>query len=250
VTALVHSEWLKVRTTRSWWAYPIVIVLLTGAATAGEVGSASSEDRGTADFLVDLVDIVGLAGLLALILGITIVTNEFRHGTTTPTFLAAPHRELVLAAKALAATAVSLGFAILAVVVVAAVALPWLAAVDAPSDLGDADLATSAAQQFLSIVLSALIGVAIGTVVHSQVASLVGTLVWIFVVENLLAVLFGLLDVDAVIQYLPFRALNAAGGGDDGSETLSYSAGVVVSIAWIALLGAAGTLRTMRRDIT
>ena len=34
--ALVSSELLKIRTTRSWWAYLIVIVLLSGIGAAGD----------------------------------------------------------------------------------------------------------------------------------------------------------------------------------------------------------------------
>ena len=248
MSALVRSELLKVRTTRRWWAYLLVIVLITGIATAGQVGSATSEERETATFMADLVGAVGLAGLLALILGITIVTTEFRHGTITPTFLAAPRRELVIAAKSTATTLVALGFALLALLVLVAVALPWLTIVDATTEL-DGDVATRLAQQFLSIALSGLIGVAIGLVVHNQVAALVGTLVWIFVVENLLWGLFGLLDVEDAVEYLPFRALDAT-GGSGGDQALSSGAAVVVSIVWIALLGAAGTARTLRRDIT
>jgi ABC-2 type transport system permease protein len=249
VSALVRAELLKIRTTRSWWVYLLVIVLITGIATAGEVGSASNEERGSADFLVGLLDSAHLAGLLALILGITIVTSEFRHGTITPTFLAAPHRELVLAAKATAATVVAIGFTVLALLVVAAVALPWLAIVDAATDLGDGEVATRAAQEFLAVVLSGVMGVAIGAVVHSQVAALVGTLVWIFVVENLLWGLFALLDIERAVEYLPFRALDAT-GGSGGEQTLSYGPALAVSIAWIVLLGTAGAVRTLRRDIT
>ncbi|MGZ8697954.1 MAG: hypothetical protein ACXWZ1_11445, partial [Gaiellaceae bacterium] len=95
----------------------------------------------------------------------------------------------------------------------------------------------------------ALMGLAIGTVVHSQVAALVGTLVWIFLAETLLWGLFGLLDIDAAAEYLPFRALDGA-DGSGGEELLSYWPAVAVSFAWIALLGIAGTLRTLRRDIT
>jgi len=143
VSALVSSELLKVRTTRGWWAYLIVIVLITGIATAGQVGSATSEERETTRFMADLVGAVGLAGLLALILGITIVTTEFRHGTITPTFLAAPRRELVIAAKSTATTLVALGFALLALLVLVAVALPWLTIVDATIEL-DGDVASRA----------------------------------------------------------------------------------------------------------
>jgi ABC-2 type transport system permease protein len=248
VSALVRAELLKVRTTRGWWAYLIVIVLITGIGTAGQVGSATAEERETAEFLTDVVGTVGLAGLLALILGITVVTTEFRHGTVTPTFLAAPRRELVIAAKSIATTLVSLGFALLALLVVAAVAYPWLTIVDATIDL-DGEVATRLAQQFLSLALSGLMGVVIGLVVHNQVAALVGTLVWIFVVENLLWGLFALLDVDGAVEYLPFRALDAT-GGSGGEQSLSYGPAIVVSIVWIALLAAAGTARTLRRDIT
>jgi ABC-type transport system involved in multi-copper enzyme maturation permease subunit len=248
VTALVRSELLKVRTTRGWWAYLIVIVLITAIAAAGQVGSATSEERETADFMADLVESIGLSGLLALILGITIVTTEFRHGTVTPTFLAAPRRELVVAAKSIATTIVSIGFAILALVVLAAVAGPWLAIVDASTTL-DGDVATRGAQQFLAVVLSGLMGIAIGLVVHNQVAALVGTLVWIFVVENLLWGLFSLLEIESAVEYLPFRALDATGGAG-GDQTLSYGPALIVSIVWIALLGAVGVERTRRRDIT
>lgn len=247
--ALVRSELLKIRTTRSWWAYLIVIVLLTGIAVAGDVGTTSNEERSTTDFLVGLIDTVGIAVLLAIILGITVITTEFRHGTTTPTFLAAPHRELVIAAKAIAATVVALGFAVLSLLVIAAVALPWLAIVGAATHLGDGELATRAAQQFLVIVLWALFGVAIGAVVQSQVAALVGTLVWVFLGETLLRGLFALLDIDGLVQYLPFRALDAA-DGTGGEDVLSYGPGVAVSLAWIAVVGAAGIVRTYRRDIT
>ena len=249
MTALVRSELLKIRTTRGWWAYLSLIVGITGIAVAGEVGTASDEERSAADFLVDLVEIVSVSSFVALILGITIVTSEFRHGTSTPTFLAAPHRELVIVAKALAATVVAIGFVVLSLLIVAAVALPWLAIVDATTSLGDGELATRAASHALAIVLSALIGIAIGTAVHSQVAALVGTLVWIFVVENLLWGLFALLGVDSAVQYLPFRALDAT-DGSGGELMLAQGLGIAVSLGWILLIGAAGIWRTRRRDIT
>jgi ABC-2 type transport system permease protein len=252
VSALVRSELLKIRTTRSWWAYLIAIVAITAIGTAGEVGTATGEERDAADFLVGLVDIVSVTALVSVILGIVIVTSEFRHGTITPTLLATPSRSLVLGAKAVTAIVVAIGFALLSLVIVAAVALPWLAAVDAPTRLGDGELVTGAATQVLAIALSALVGIAIGTVVHNQVAALVGTLAWIFVIENLLWGLFALLDVDAAVQYLPFRALDAADASDGsgGDEMLSQGPAIAVSAVWIALIGAAGTARTRRRDIT
>ena len=249
MTALVQAELLKVRTVRSWWAYLIVIVLLTGIGAAGEIGSSDNADRSTLSFQLDLVETIGLAVLFAIILGITIITNEFRHGTVTPTFLAEPRRERVIFAKAIAATVVAIGFALLSLVVVAAVAITWLTIVDAQLQLGDAEFLTRIGEQTLSTVLWALLGVAIGTAVHSQVAALVGTLIWIFLVENLLVGLLGLVDFDRVAEYLPFHALDAA-DGTGADNLLSYGAGVAVSLGWILLLGAFGIWRTRRRDIS
>jgi ABC-2 type transport system permease protein len=249
LTALVRSELLKARTTRGWYAYLAVIVLLVGVGVAGEVGTVADERRSELAYQVSLVEAAGAAALLAIIFGITIITTEFRHGTVTPTFLTEPHRERVIAAKGITSTLVSLGFAFLSLVVIAAVALTWLSVVGADIHLGESDVAKRAAQMFLMAVLWALLGVAIGSVVQSQVAALVGTLIWIFLGEALLAVGFGLVDLDGVTSYLPFQALDAV-DGTGGDNLLDYWPGVGVALAWIAVLGAAGTERARRRDIT
>ena len=248
MTALVRSELLKVRTVRSWWAYLIVIVALAALATAGEIGP-SDQPRSTLEFQVGLVDAGGIAALIAIILGITVVTAEFRHGTITPTTLVEPHRERVAAAKAVAVGLLAVVFAALSLAVIAAVAAIWLPLVDADVHLLDGEALERAAQVVLLAVLWALLGLAIGFVVHSQVAALVGTLVWIFLGEALIAALLGLVDADGVASYLPFQALDAA-DGTGGADFLRYWPGVAVSAGWIAAVGAAGLVRTGRRDIT
>lgn len=247
--ALARSEVLKIRTTRGWWAYLIVIVLLTGMAVAADTGTAGDADRSQLEFQLGLVEAAGFAALLALLLGITIVTSEFRHGTVTPTFLAAPNREQVLASKTIAGSIVAVLFGLLALLVVAAVGLPWLSIVGADIHASDGEIGVRAAQTLLGAVLWALMGVAVGSVVHSQVAALVGALVWVFLGETLLVGLAGLLDVDGAVPYLPFQALDGA-DGTGGGDLLSYWPAVAVSLGWVALLGAAGVWRTRRRDIT
>ena len=248
MSQLVRAELLKVRTTRGSWVYLIVIVLLVGLAVAGDVGS-NADLRSQQEFQVGLVEAAGFGAVLAMILAITMVTTEFRHGTITPTFLAAPSRERVLASKASAGTLVFLFFGTLSLGVVAAVALPWLTITGDEIHLLEGEVATRAAETLLSVVLWGLMGIAIGSVVHSQVAALVGTLVWIFVVENLLVGLLGLIDGEGVTAYLPFRVLDAA-DGTGGDNLISYWRAVAVSLGWIALIGAAGVWRTSRRDIT
>jgi ABC-2 type transport system permease protein len=248
VTALVRSELLKVRTTRGGWAYLIIVVVLVAAAVAAETGTAEDAERGLLDFQLDLVEAAGIASVLALILGITMVTTEFRHGTITPTLLVEPRRERVLAAKTIAGGLLGAFLGVLGLVVVAAVALPWLSLVDAELHL-DGEVGKRAATTLLGVVLFGLIGLAIGSVVHSQVAALVGTLLWIFLGETLLLGLLGLLDWDGAGEYLPFRALDGA-DGVGGEDLLDYWPALGVSLAWIAAIGAAGLVRTSRRDIS
>lgn len=249
MTALVRSELLKVRTTRAFWGYLVVIVLLAGVGAAGHIGSTNEAGRTELGFQLGLIDIVGIAVIISIILGITMVTGEFRHGTVTPTFLVEPRRERVLGAKAVAGVAYALGFAVLSLVIIAAVALPWLAIIGVDSRLGEEEVWSRIGEQLLSTVLWMLLGIAIGAVVQSQVAALVGTLIWIFLGETLLVGLFMLLDVDGLAAYLPFHALDAA-DGSGGEDLLSYGPGILVTLGWIALLGAFGTARTRRRDIT
>jgi ABC-type transport system involved in multi-copper enzyme maturation permease subunit len=248
VTALLRSELLKVRTTRGWWAYLAVILLFSAIAVAGEIGS-NPDFRSDLDFQVGLVETATwIARLIALVLGITIVTTELRHGTITPTLLATPVRERVFAAKGIATGLLAVLFDVLSLAVIAAVGLTWLTLVDAEIHLG-AELAERAGQAVLAAVLWGLMGVAIGALVQSQVAALVGTLIWIFLGETLLWGLFGWLDLDGAASYLPFQALDGA-DGTRGDDMLAYAPALVVSVAWIALIGAAGLWRLRRRDIT
>jgi ABC-2 type transport system permease protein len=249
VTAVIRSELLKIRTTRGWWFYLVVLVALVGIGAAAEVGSRSLDERSGLDFQYALVDLIGISSLLAIILGITIVTTEFRHGTITPTLLANPGRERVLAGKAIAGVLIALLFAAMAIVVVLVVASIYTSIDGGQLELADGEVVKRAATNVLGVVLWLLMGVAIGSVVHSQVAALVGTLVWLFLVETLLVGLFSLLDIDAVQEYLPFHALDGA-DGTGGDNLLSYGPALAVTLGWIALLGAAGAVRTSRRDIT
>lgn len=240
MTALLQSELLKLRTTRT----AVVLALgLLAITAAGTVGVLLLSDESSLDLQDGLPSTAAFATLFALLFGILVMTGEFRHGTATPTFLASPRRERVLVAKVLAATLGGLALALAASALVYLVALPWLVVQgDAIRLLGSGPLGTVAAIVAGAAIWGAL-GVGLGAIVRSQVGAMIGGLVWLLIVENIVG---GLLPGAA--PYLPGRALGAI--FDDPGEGLSVWGGVAVSLGYAAAFCVAGTLLTARRDIT
>jgi ABC-2 type transport system permease protein len=247
MTRLFAAELLKLRTIRTTWGYALAVIALAGLLAAGHIGSPPEGGRLAPDFQFDLVLTAALpAVLLALLLGILLFTNEFRHGTISRTLLATPRRPVLVGVKLLSGAAVGLGLALLAVATAAVVAVIWLSIVDVPLELGDA--ADALWRGFLGAALIGAFGAAVGGVIHSQVGALVGTLVWLFVAEPIVWVLLGLVDLEGVADYLP--AVTVLSIADTEGENLSYAGTVGMAVAWTAVATALAVLRTSRKDIT
>jgi hypothetical protein len=247
MTRLFLAELLKLRTIRTMWGFGFAAIALGGLLAAGTIGSPPNDDRRALDFQFDLV----LSGafpavLLALLLGMLLFTNEFRHGTVARTLLAIPRRPLLVVLKLMVGAAAGLGLALLAIATTAVVAAIWLGIIDVPLDMGGA--ADAAWRSFLGVALIGALGAAVGGVVHSQVGALVGTLVWLFVAEPIVWVLLGLVDFDGVTDYLP--AVTVLSILDTEGENLSYGATVGMAVVWTAVAAVLAVLRTNRKDIT
>jgi ABC-2 type transport system permease protein len=248
VTGLLASELLKLRTIRSTWGYVATAVGLAALITAGTIGSESEGGRLASDFQRRLVtDATAFAPtILALLLGITLVTNEFRHGTITPTLLSSPRRDRVVGAKLVTGAGMGVALVLVSLVVVALVGAPWLLLLDVP--LEPLEGAQGSGRAFLSAALVGALGAAVGGIVHAQVAALVGTLVWLFVAESVLSLLLDLVDADGVAEFLPGAVIFAL--GDPASDGLRLWPAAGVALAYLAVGSALAVLRTSRRDIT
>ena len=247
MTRLFAAELLKLRTLRSTWGFALVALLLAGLATAGQIGGTQAQDRRDPEFQFRIVlDAAFPAALLSLLLGMILVTNEFRHGTIARTLLATPRRGRLVAIKLLAGAATGAGLMLITLVVTASTAVVWLGILDVPLELGEAT--DAALRAVVGAVLAGVIGAAIGGAVHSQVGALVGALVWIFVAEPLCWALLGLLDVGGAAEYLPAASLG--GIVDSGGGGLPFAGSVGMALAWAALATVLALLRTSRRDIT
>jgi len=247
VTRLFAAELLKLRTLRSTWGFGVVALLFAGLITAGNIGGSTEADRLDPELQFRMVlDSAFPASILALLAGIILVTNEFRHGTIARTLLATPRRGRLVALKLLAGAATGAGLMVLTLVAVAVTAVIWLGVLDVPLEPGEAVDGTWRA--LIAAVLAGIFGAAIGGAVHSQVGALVGALVWMFVLEPICWVILGLLDVDAVADYLPAASLGGTVDSEGGG--LSWAGSVAVVLGWIAVATVLAVIRTRRRDIT
>lgn len=247
MTRLFGAELLKLRTIRSMWGFGLAVVGLAGLIAAGHLGSPPKAGRLGPDYQFDLV--LGAAFpavVLALLLGILLFTNEFRHGTISRTLLVTPRRPVLVGFKLMAGAAAGLALAALAFVTTAIVAVIWLGALDVP--LEPAQALDGLWRALLAAVLIGALGAAVGGVVHSQVAALVGALVWLFIAEPIVWVLLGLAHLDGVADYLP--AVTVLGITDTDGQNLSFAGTAGMAAVWIAVATALAVWRTRRRDIT
>jgi len=247
MTALLAAELLKLRTIRATWGYVIVVLALAALVNTGNLGASSDDERLEPGFQERIfLDAAFPTAILALLLGILLFTNEFRHGTITRTLLVTPRRNTLVAAKIAAGAGVGIAFAAIVVVVTAVMALIWLSVLDIPLDLGEG--ASGAWRALVALTVAGAFGAAVGGAVHSQVGALVGALVWMFVGEPLAWVILGLLDIDRVADYLPAAAV--IGATDSSDEGLPFAGKIGVALGWVAVATALAVVRTNRRDMS
>jgi ABC-2 type transport system permease protein len=247
MTRLFAAELVKLRTLRSTWGFLLVALLFGGLVAAGNIGGSSEADRLDPELQFRIVlDAAFPGSILALLLGIILVTNEFRHGTIARTLLASPRRPRFVGVKLFTGGVTGALLMAAMVVVIAVTAVIWLGILDVPLEAGEAADATWRA--LLVASLAGVLGAGIGGAVHSQVGALVGALLWMFVLEPICWVILGLLDLDGVSEYLPAAALG--GTVDTSDEGLSWARSVAVALAWTGVAAVLAVLRTSRRDIT
>jgi ABC-2 type transport system permease protein len=246
---LLYAEALKVRTaprTLIGLALGLVALAVLGAGSTASSGP-SDIPQGDAIVTWDVLSVATTGVIFALILGILIVTWEYRHGTITQTFLATPRRERVLGAKFLVALAAGVVLAALCVVVVLVTATFWISP----------DLSREQWELIGRIVLASalwgLLGAGLGALLQSQVGAIVLAFVWFLVAEPLIAAQF-----DHLSDYLPGNTLNrltqhgtVAGVEHDGQD-YSFGLWAAAFIAGAYALGCAvvGTASALWRDVT
>lgn len=189
---LIKSEWRKLIYARAHWGLLIAATFIStlSVVVTPFIIESQSDLFGFGLDQTEAVDAIyanGISGyIFAIILGIMLMAGEFRHGTAVATFLTAPKRGSVLAAKlgiaAIGGTLimwVSAGISFLA----GYIALLNFENVAAPSE--NLFLNTMIASTIGGAVLG-VIGVALGTLVRNQMLAITGALVYLFIIDPIL----------------------------------------------------------------
>jgi ABC-2 type transport system permease protein len=240
---LLRSEWLKLWTTRTTWVMlgvgllgeALFAGLYTGLASIAEVEQELGEGEITTG--------VGLLMVLMLVLGVLIVTTEFRHGTSSSTFLASPKRYPALLAKVAISLLVGLLAGLAFVAVNGGLALSLIA--DRGGDLPTAgDIAAVYGGVVASFAILCAFGFGVGAIVRNQVGAIIAAIAFFFILSPLPELLPG-----SIGEYFPAQALGSLHGHEEGGGGLDQVTGGLVLGAWATGLAAIGTLLVCRRDV-
>lgn len=244
---LVRTELLKLATTRAPWLLAGGAVALTTTLALQAVlraGLSGAPSIGTAGAVLAVVDALGRGALFALVVGVLVVTTEFRYHTITMTLLQAPDRVRLGIAKGFAAAAVGLGLGIVGLLVVTAVGVGSAAMT---ADLLNVDFALRAAGLVTTYPLYALLGAAAGALLSSnQQLAVMLPLAWILGLEE---VLLSLLP-QPVTPWSWGATVAALQNAGDVEAILPVWLGTATISSYVLTLLAAGTARISRIDVT
>jgi ABC-2 type transport system permease protein len=252
--ALLGAEWLKLRSTRTPFIMGIVLlvcVVVPLVLALALVPRDWLESDGIGAFLSTASAIVPLA---LLTLGILGMTNEYRHGTITYSYLVTPRRWQVMVVKLVVYGAVGIVTMLAAVLLVFVIIKVGGSLRGVPIDPASGSTAADYARQIVTAGLITTFGVALGALFRAQVATVAATLIWALVVENIIAAV-----KPAVGVWLPFTVFSQVSAVQTGTEgngvagmadQLSRPTAFAASLVYIGAVSVAAVLISLRRDVT
>ena len=209
--------------------------------------------------LRSVLGILGYTALVPAAVGTLAVTGEYRHRTAAVTFLFAPRRWQVLAAKLVTYGVAGLAYGLI-LAGTAAAALFAVAAVRGISlGLPTGTVLTLLARIGLAMVVYLLLGVGIGALLRNQVAALCVVIGYLYMGESLLLVipgvnaLYPLLPGGATASLTDFTYLTDAMSQELGGTAvrlLPPAAGALLLTGYALAACVIAVILPMRRDIT
>ena len=259
IPGLVRAELRKLFTTRLWWIMLIVTLLLVGVSLGFLMAFAGVSQNGSALPALDTAQWAEIAwsggssaGIFVMILGVVLMTSEYRYQTITGTFLVTPRRGLVIVAKLVAGLIVGALFGLVVLIFQAVTVIPAVTIAGGEFSLSASRIPQISIGILATLALYALFGIGLGALVRNQIAGIVAAIVWSYVVESIFTAIPALHGVG---KWLPAGAAQALMSIDVDTglgrpEWLPAWAGALVLVAYGLLFAAVATATTVRRDIT
>ncbi len=246
---LLRAEVLKLFSTRTAMGLFVVTLVVSVLPTALLIAFAPREILGS-DEAADFFGVASsLVPYVVLVFGILGMTNEYRHGTITYTYLATPRRARVMVVKLLVYAFVGAAMMLVAMVLVQLTALVGveLRSLDYRMPAG-MTLADPAREVVVAGLMTAF-GVGLGALLRLQVPTVAGVLIWALAVESVITVVR-----PAIGTWLPFVVFGQVTGGRLGGASsgvgLERPEAFLVSVIYIAVVSVAAVLISMSRDVT
>jgi hypothetical protein len=243
---LLGAELLKIRTApRTLLGILLAELAIVAIATASTIDSALNagappgfESGALQNLERDLISGIGSSLLFALILGVLVITWEYRHGTITQTFLVTPVRERVIGAKVVAAALVGAALVLPALILMLVIAEIWVGD-RIHFDGHDVGLV---GRTFLAAAIVAVLGLEIGASTARQLGAILVAFAWAAFAEPALSIWH------VLRPYLPIHAIDSVLGSSEAAD--SFGRGLATAAVYLAVLGLLAVFLTRRRDIT
>jgi len=247
----IKSEIRKLFGTKLWlWlllgamAFTALATIINLATDGG--GDTPNPSLATTMGMRNLFSGIGAGSVLAIVLGAIGMTGEYRHQTVTPTFLASPHRGQVVIAKIVTYFLAGIAYGIGCTIVCFAIALPWLSSKGL--HIGGQGVPQVVFGANVAIAVYALVGVGVGALIRNQIAAVVGTLIYLFVLENLVS---GIPHVRNYYKWFPGGAAQSLAGSSSNNFHLFHQwQGGLLLAAYGLAFALAGRYLAVRRDVT
>jgi hypothetical protein len=254
---VMRSEWTKIRTVRStFWTLVAVVLAMVGIAViASEVvvhqwATLTAEDKvGFSSIELALAGAF-FAQLAVGVLGVLVITTEYGTGMIRATFAAVPQRRLVLGAKALVLSLVTLAVGVASSFVAfftAELILGTYAEEDLTASLTDPGALRAVLGAGVFLALMGLLGMAIGAVLRRSAGAITALFGLVFFIPVLMELLPHAIK-DNVNKFLPSNAGTAIYRQVPGPDVLSPGAGMLVLAAYALGALALATVIVQRRD--
>ncbi|MFF4791978.1 ABC transporter permease [Streptomyces sp. NPDC001276] len=241
VTAVLHSEWIKIRSVRASFGSLVAVFAATLAITLlvySTVGRAEAD--GGEDLLFGAFYAINFAQIAAIAFGATAVSSEYAGGALRISLSAVPRRGLLCAAKAAVVGAAALVVGLVTAFTTFLVGQAFLG--EYAIGLGSPGALRACVGAGIYLALMALFAAGLTLLLRSAVAVLSLLIPFILIVSFVIG------DIaEGVSRYLPDRAgqqvLHQEAAGGLGPWT-----GLAVTALWAAAALLAGWWAVRRRD--